>query len=104
MKLEDYKDLESLAATNAAPIVNAADLLAWREEMVVLRAKLAFYEDRHERLTNHNNLLIDALRFSKRMYQALVTINTIGPIRTGEFSTQELIDRAPDEVKQVISE
>lgn len=37
MKLTDYQNLEQLAAKRGAIMVDAADLLAWREEMAALR-------------------------------------------------------------------
>lgn len=39
MKLTDYQHLESLAAKRGAILVQAADLLAWREEIKTLRSK-----------------------------------------------------------------
>jgi hypothetical protein len=44
MKLTDYEHLESLATKRGAITVQAADLLAWREELERMRIELADHE------------------------------------------------------------
>lgn len=52
MELNDYQHLEPIAAKNGAILVNANDLLAWREEMRRLRNAVERFEDKIEAIIN----------------------------------------------------
>lgn len=80
MKLEDYQHLEALAAKRGAILVEVADLLAWREELERLRERNALLEDRHERLTNHNNILVAAVRTLRELAPEVVA-KALGEVR-----------------------
>lgn len=75
MKLEDYQHLGRLAAKRGAILVNAADLLAWREEQALL------------------------LAWAKLAYRVIAYVNETGIIRKPGLDTWGVEQAAPDEVK-----
>lgn len=75
MKLEDYQNLEQLAAKRGAIMVDAADLLAWCQEMAALR------------------------EWGKQAYRVISYVNSVGIVKKPGLDAWHVEQDAPDEVK-----
>lgn len=97
MKLTDYQHLEQLAAKNGAIMVDAADLLAWREKMAALRVKLADHDALSANCEQYHSE-VERLRqvklWARQAYKALEHISNVS-----EWNAAPLLDDAPAEVK-----
>lgn len=86
-----------------AILVKQSDLTATADELRRLRERNAWLEDKYERLTNHNNMLVDSLRWAKRAYVLLLVTQGVDPIGWDYGDVDEkigaLTEDAPPEVR-----